>query len=124
MQRLKSCDAVTAAKQQPNLSAHHADLKGQTRTMGSVVMTVRLMPEGPDTDLHSLETEAKNLIRQASSSHDIRVKEEPIAFGLIALDFTFIVDEDKGSPDDLEKALGELQGVSSVSVTDVRRALG
>ena len=36
----------------------------------------------------------------------------------------FVVDEARGGTDDLEKEVSELEGVNSIEVTDVRRAIG
>lgn len=54
----------------------------------------------------------------------IAIKVEPVAFGLQALVFMFSVDEAKGGTEELEKKIAEMPGVSSVQVTDVRRAVG
>ena len=48
----------------------------------------------------------------------------PVAFGLKALNVTFVMDEKKGSTDALEADLGVIEGVESVEVTDVRRTIG
>jgi len=36
----------------------------------------------------------------------------------------FVMDEAKGSTDDLEKKISEIDGVNSVEVVDVRRTIG
>ena len=48
----------------------------------------------------------------------------PIAFGLKALDILFVMDEAKGSTEELEKTVSQIEGVESVEVPDVRRAVG
>ncbi len=49
---------------------------------------------------------------------------EPIAFGLKAVVFMFAMDESLGGTEELEAKIAAVQGVNSVQVTDVRRAIG
>lgn len=88
-----------------------------------VVITMTINPEGPDVDLAQLETAAKQEI--TAFGGDVgRVEQEPIGFGVKAVKIIFIMDEDKGSPDDLELKLAKLPGVASARVTDARRTIG
>lgn len=85
------------------------------------------MPESPETDLSKIESEAKKLIAQFNErgeEQEFRVTETPIAFGLKALDIIFVMDEDKGSTEELEKQIAALDGAASAETTDVRRAVG
>ena len=52
------------------------------------------------------------------------MEEENIAFGLIALKITFVMNESKGNIDPLEDQLRNIDGVNSVEVIDVRRTIG
>ena len=54
----------------------------------------------------------------------MKSEQEPIAFGLKALKITFAMDENKGSTDTLEEDINGIEGVNSVEVVDVRRAIG
>ncbi len=92
--------------------------------MASVVITMKIMPEDPSTDLAKIEHEAKARIHKHTGSSECKVVIEPIAFGIKAIKITFIVDEDKGSPDELEADIGKISHVNSVETIDVRRALG
>lgn len=82
------------------------------------------MPESPETDLGPIETKAKELIEAFAGKGDTKTEITPVAFGLKALNIIFIMDEDKGSTEELEKQIQELGGVNSVECTDVRRAIG
>ncbi len=83
------------------------------------------MPESPEVDLTTIEEEAKKQITDFTKDEgEMRFAVEPVAFGLKALNITFVMDEASGSPDDLEISLAEVEGVQSAQVTDVRRALG
>jgi len=91
--------------------------------MAIVYITLKIMPESPDTDLDALKTKAEELVSNFEGNI-AKVEEEPVAFGLKALNITFSINEDKGSTDDLEEQITNLDGVRSVQVTDVRRAIG
>ena len=92
--------------------------------MARVVVTLKIMPESPETDLNSIEAQAKSRISDFSQSKEMKIEQEPIAFGLKALKITFVMDESKGSTDILEESIKTISGVNSVEVVDVRRAIG
>ena len=92
--------------------------------MARVVVTLKIMPESPDIDLSSIEQKAKQKIADFSNSDDMRISQEPIAFGLKALKIIFVADESKGSTDALEDQIKTIEGVGSVEAVDVRRAIG
>lgn len=82
------------------------------------------MPTSPDVDLTKLTGEIQKHILEFAGEGETKVSEEPIAFGLNALNIIFIMDEALGSPDALEETIRGIEGVQSVEVTDVRRAIG
>ena len=92
--------------------------------MANVVVTFRIMPNNPTIDLSLIEAEAKKEIVHFCNSKEFKTTIEPIAFGLKALNIIFVMDESKGSTEDLEKKVSQINGVESVEVTDVRRAVG
>jgi len=92
--------------------------------MANVVVSLRIMPKDTSTDLHDLEKHAKQEIVRFCNSKEFKTNIVPIAFGLKALDILFVMDEAKGSTEELEKKVSHLNGVESVDVTDVRRAIG
>lgn len=95
--------------------------------MATVVVTVRIMPESPETDLTEIQKGVQEAIRQFTGRRDPadqRVSIEPIAFGLKALNIIFTMDEKLGSPDAIEGKITAISGVQSFEVTDVRRAIG
>ncbi len=92
--------------------------------MADVIITFKIMPESPDTNMERLEDDVKKKIAKFSGNKEFRVNVEDIAFGLKALNITFIMDEGKGSTEKLEDDISNIEEVSSVSVVDVRRALG
>ena len=82
------------------------------------------MPKEVNTDISVLESNAKKEIVSFCRSNEFRTRVQPIAFGLKALEIIFVMDENKGSTEELEKKISVIPGVESVEVTDVRRAIG
>ena len=93
--------------------------------MAQAVVTIRVMPESPETDMHKLQHAAELAIDHfVGEKHEKRAAIEPVAFGLKSLKVTFVMDEAKGGTEPLEQAIEKIEGVQSVEVTDVRRAVG
>ena len=97
--------------------------------MADVVITLKVMPSSPDVDLEELKKAVGEKIlayagADISDEKQTKVEEEPVAFGLKALLITFVVDEDKGSPDPLADDIATLENVNSVQVVHVTRAIG
>ncbi len=98
--------------------------------MAVVIVTLKVMPSSPEEDLKSIQEASIRLIEEFGGAigtlrdGTVAIKVEPIAFGLKAIVFMFSVSEEKGGTEELEKKISELPGVSSVQVTDVRRAVG
>lgn len=87
-------------------------------------VTVKIMPESTDVDMDALRrTIEKVIVKTYGEVGEIRFEEESIAFGLMALKFTFVIDEKLGC-DPIEQALAEVEGVASAKVIDFRRAVG
>lgn len=91
--------------------------------MAKVILTFKIMPESADFDLSKIEEKVKHCITEFGGDYG-KSDIEPVAFGLKCLKTVFIMDESKGSTDDLEKEINDLDGVGSVEVVDVRRAIG
>ncbi|BBL61854.1 MAG: elongation factor 1-beta [Methanobrevibacter arboriphilus] len=89
--------------------------------MGEVVATVKLMPESPDVDLEQMKIDAQNVVSEDAELH--KIDEEPIAFGLVALNVMFIIDDGEGGTEIVEEKLAKLPNVNSVEVLDVRRLM-
>ena len=91
--------------------------------MAKVVITLKIMPDAPDTDLEFVKLKAKEIIAQEGG--DVGKEEfEPVAFGLKAIKLIFVRDEAKGGTDKIEEEVSKIEGVTSVEVADVRRAIG
>lgn len=96
--------------------------------MASVIVTIKLMPTGPDVDLDKVYDEAckhvRNFVDQKHKDGEIRKQMEEIGFGLKSLKLIFVMDENIGSTEKLEEHLKKVPNVESVETTDVRRAIG
>lgn len=91
--------------------------------MAQVVITLKIMPDSPDVNLEDIKAEAKELISEFGGEVG-REEIEPVAFGLKALKLFFVMNESLGSTESLEETINKIDGVQSVEVTDVRRAVG
>lgn len=92
--------------------------------MGKAIVTIKIMPVSPDTDLAKLEENTQTIVQKFANNTDTKFEQKPVAFGLKSLNVTFIMDESLGSPETLEKELDSLEEVNSVETIDVRRAVG
>lgn len=88
--------------------------------MSDVAAILKVMPESPEIDLEALKETIKNTIDADSFE---KIEEEPIGFGLIALNVTIVVDDGEGGTEPAEEALAALDEIQSVEVTDVRRLM-
>ena len=91
--------------------------------MASVIITLRIMPESPDSNLKKIEEQVSRLVKEFGGKVG-KVEEIPVAFGLKSVNIMFIMDESLGSTEVLEKKATEVPEVNSAEVIDVRRAVG
>ena len=92
--------------------------------MARIVVTLKIMPESPETDFKTIESDSKKLIENFVGKTETKIEYEEIGYGLKALKLTFIMDESKGSTDAMEDQIRNVDGVQSVEVIDVRRTIG
>ena len=91
--------------------------------MAQVVVTFKIMPESPTVNLQHIAAQATKMIEHFGGKVG-KTEEEPIAFGIKALNIYFVMDESKGTTDSVEEKISAIPGVNSVEVTDVRRTIG
>ena len=92
--------------------------------MANAIVTLKIMPESPEVDLEKLKEDVKKHIIDFAGEGETKEELEPVAFGLKALKMIFVMDENIGSTEELEKSISEIKGIQSVEVVDVRRAIG
>ena len=85
--------------------------------MGSVIVTFRIMPEGLEVNLDSLEQEIKSKIKPQ------RIQRVPIAFGLNAIQIIKLVEEKEGEMDRTTDRIKSIKGVKEVEVVGLTRSL-
>ena len=91
--------------------------------MASVIVTFKVVMESPEVDIESVKDKVVSTIEEHGCDVG-KIEIEEVAYGIKAIKLIFIMDEKKGSTDALEEKVKELEGVSSLEVTDVRRAVG
>ena len=91
--------------------------------MAIVIVTLKIMPQAPDTELKLIEQEAGVLIKAFGGTVG-KIQIEEIAYGLKAIIFMFSMDEKLGGTDKLEQQTASIDGVNSAETVDVRRAIG
>jgi elongation factor 1-beta len=84
--------------------------------MAKVLVTLRLMPEDVNVNIKGLKSEILSRIRA-------NIEEVPIAFGIVALNVSFIVEDKEGEIEKIEKTLKEIKGVGEIEVLEVTRTL-
>ena len=87
--------------------------------MAEVLVTVKIMPVSPEVDMDSLS----NRIGEISGGRLNNVEREPIAFGLVALNASYVIEDTEGGTDNLENAIKDMNDVQSVEVVEVTRLL-
>lgn len=85
--------------------------------MGNVMMVYKIMPEGKETDLESIETEIKKIVEDHGTFKG--TSEEKVAFGLKAIITKVVVPDEGGIVDELEEEFKNIDEVQSVSAEDV-----
>lgn len=85
----------------------------------NVAATIKVMPEGPETDLEELKANLKASMPTGSEINNI--VEEPIGFGIKAIMVTALLNDDEGGTEPIEEAFSKVKGVESVMVIDVGR---
>jgi elongation factor 1-beta len=92
--------------------------------MAKVIITLNIMPKSPEIDLEQIKDRSLEKIISFAGETETKISIEPIAFGLKALKIIFVMREEQGSTEQLETDISTIEGVQSVEVTDVRRAMG
>jgi len=90
--------------------------------MGIVAVKIKIMPISLETDLVKIKEEVRRVTTRNNVKNPM-FEMQPIAFGLKALIVLFGWPEEK-ELGEFENSLSKIQGVRSVEVIDMRRAIG
>ncbi|VVB80076.1 Elongation factor 1-beta [uncultured archaeon] len=89
--------------------------------VGTVLIKTKVMPESPEINLEELKEKISKVIT-GNQGKNPRYEEEEVAFGLKALITYFTLKEDLPL-EPIENAISEVEGVSSMQMLDMRRAV-
>lgn len=87
--------------------------------MAKVLAQMKIFPSEVDVDLKKLQEELSNHLPKDASL--LKVQEEPIAFGLVALVVTILMAEKDGVIEQVEKAIADTPNVGEVQTIAVGR---
>ena len=87
--------------------------------MGQVAATMKIMPDGVETDLEDLKERLIAALPEGAEFYGSDV--EPVAFGLKALKMVILVGDLEGGTESVEEAFANVPGAESVQVTDLGR---
>ena len=90
--------------------------------MGHALVTLKVMPESVDTSLEELTAQVHTAIKDFGGDV-LKTEQEPVAFGLIALNIIFAIDE-KTDTEPLQQTVNDFDTTASADITDIRRAIG
>ena len=85
--------------------------------MSDVMVIFKVMPSGVETDLVKLENDISEAVNPQ------RIEREPVAFGLVALNVTTLMEDAEGKLDQVESKLRGIENVSDVQVTEITRTI-
>tara|TARA_Y100000310_G_scaffold305949_1_gene346664 strand:- start:1479 stop:1757 length:279 start_codon:yes stop_codon:yes gene_type:complete len=92
--------------------------------MGKAIITFKIMPESPETDLGPIKEKAEAIAREAGAIGQMQVKEDPIAFGLKAVLVLAMYEVEGADFDGTAAKMGEIEHVQSSEVAKMDLALG
>jgi elongation factor 1-beta len=84
--------------------------------MSKVLLTLKVMPKDVNVDI-------KNLKSEILSKIEANIQEVPIAFGLIALHVSLLIEDKEGEVEKVERILRGIKGVGEIEVIEVARTL-
>lgn len=90
--------------------------------MTIVAVKIKIMPDSLETNIKAIEERVQEILTDNGVKNP-RFDVEPIAFGLKALVMMFGWPEEKPL-EMLEEELKNIEGVGSVEILDIRRAIG
>ncbi|ODS43091.1 MAG: hypothetical protein MSIBF_03600 [Candidatus Altiarchaeales archaeon IMC4] len=85
----------------------------------NVAVTVRIMPEGVDTDMDKIRKGVEKIVKGFGRVNSSEIK--PIAFGLNSLEVVFLLDDKKGGMDKIDEMVRKIPGVSETDVLGITR---
>ena len=81
--------------------------------MGIVALTLKVMPEGPQTNMEAIKAAIKKEIKVKE------IREKPLGFGLKYLEVLLLVEDVAGGSSKIEEIISCIPGVASVEAEDI-----
>ena len=92
--------------------------------MAKAVITFKLMPQSPETDLGPIKEKAMAIAKEANAIGEMQCKEEPVAFGLKAGLVLAMYEVEGADFDGIAAKMGDIENVQSSEVAKMDLALG
>jgi elongation factor 1-beta len=92
--------------------------------MAKAIITFKLMPESPEVDLAPIKELALKIAREAGAIGEMQSKQEPVAFGLVAVLVMAMYDVDKADFDAIAAKMAEIENVQNAEVSKMDLAIG
>ena len=112
---------IIAERLQQSTPVQNVILRGLK--MSQIVVSLKIMPGSPEIKLDNIESKVKEIIIKNVGEGEMKTETVPVAFGLNSLNIIFVMSEDN-KLDPIEDSIKNVEGVNSVEVIDVRRAIG
>ena len=85
--------------------------------MAEVILGLKVMPKDLEVNLDQLEQKIVSELKPE------KIQRQPVAFGLVALLVTLVVQDAEGEVDRVEEKIKSIDGVGEVEVTGLTRSL-
>ena len=92
--------------------------------MAKAVITFKLMPESPEVDLTLIKEQALTIAKKHGAIGEMQSKEEPIAFGLIAVLILAMYTVEGSDFDQITEEMAQIPHVQNAEVAKMDLALG
>ena len=93
--------------------------------MANAIVTFKIMPESPETDLDTIKDAALVIAKEGGSKGEMQAKIEPVAFGLKMVKVLAMYEvSDDNDFDVIASKMAEIQGVQSAEVAGMDLAMG
>ena len=83
--------------------------------MANVMITIRVMPSDSNVDIEKLVDQ----IKEKTGAE--KIEKEPIAFGLVALKVTTLLEDKEGEVEKLENTLKSIEGIGEIETINISR---
>ncbi len=106
---LNYADASGAENRVLVIHAQPVDLRDPD--MGDVALIIKVMPESPEIDREKIKEQIMKALPRVQE-----IREEPIGFGLVALQVAVVVPDAEGQTEAVENALNAIDGVERAEI--------